>query len=1242
MHKLRNGKVKSARANSSRFDKANAYFNKKGEPMVNQLDFDKILDLNLSSTFAEYKDTSLEETDTVQRRPVRVGKERVGDNKLKQAIARGGLLGVIKEYGSYKGKASPYQITLASAIRYALERVENVTGTPTNVVLIPREEGVNPTYDPNTNTVTLFEDSPAEEVLHETLHAVTQAYVVNNPTAQEVVELSRSLDELFAAVENGGINNINMPQEYKAKAEEVVNLLARLRSEGKESDAILELMAYGSTLRDFKALLKGIKSNPSTKTVDWQTMIQRVWDKIVSLMASLMGVENTVANNVIDNTIYILQKQSDVESTPELATEGNVLNMAILDGTSDANPKDQDGEYVEDSYYVSKARNKQYLSALTKPFFEMIRYQKGVEVTDEKLSQLAQYIRQNMPGLERSISYFNSRFSIPKVVSEMMDRFKVNKNTGYQRMETLASMVERFPKDKVLDIMDAFDDPEMKSLDKYDDAKKLKELVSSISAFLDAYIAEAPKDVQDHFANNNFAESLIYVAEQNAVSSHTIGMRKIADQIKSQGETIDSQSLEDMMDLMEMDTNGDLVADGDFYEVIIKPSVGAPYRQFVAKSVYERLQGKLPIYDGSYTVDNNTNWKMGGKTKSGGRTFTKRVNLKEAYDTNKAEQLATALRNTMGGLANYYASKNFIKSLMTTENIVFDDIESLNAYLVESGAQPLTQESLHGIADDGKIITTEQAKDMRLKHATRSSTQYVRVSGSVDVWGDLAGKIIPGSVWHAMQDMSDRKPLVNSRAYNNTLRLFKKAKTIYNPGTHITNVASNVTLAMMHDIPLSTIAEAAKVMYLYEVSPQKLTDTQLQVMSEFMNSGAMLGNYSSVEVKNVLSKATAKHLTDKGDESVMTRVTSLLNMEKDKGEAAAQLAKRSGDVVKRGDEIVTELYAAEDNMFRLAAFIKEVGNQQLRTGNKVPTAENFTEAGNFARKAFLDYDIDAPAVKMARQTAFPFISWTYAVIPVLGRIMVNQPWKVANVLTAYMLLDMATSALAGDDDEMRKLGPEKLDETIFGIPGLRTHIRLPFLGDENNPVYYRLGDYVPLATTVKGIPNGFMGLDWFPGGFTPGGPFLSGIVAALGGVDTYTGKSISDEAVSGGEDFLNRATYITDLFLPPAVSSRTREKIGDALSGNVNFAGQPSDIADVLVARVAGLKVVEFDTLSEAKARQIRKSAAYRKYNSAIAKARREEARKGYPDYEALNQEILELRQEMVDEYNKIFKLEDE
>jgi hypothetical protein len=462
------------------------------------------------------------------------------------------------------------------------------------------------------------------------------------------------------------------------------------------------------------------------------------------------------------------------------------------------------------------------------------------------------------------------------------------------------------------------------------------------------------------------------------------------------------------------------------------------------------------------------------------------------------------------------------------------------------------------------------------------------------------------------------------------MRWFKKAKTVYNPGTHITNIASNVTLAMMHDIPVSTIASAAKLFTKYELNAKSLTPSELAIMSQFMNSGAMLGDYSSAEVKEAIYKAWNENLAQPTDTSLMQRLKMFTGYEKSKAQMGVALAAKAGNKL---DSIASELYAAEDNVFRLAAFMKKVGELQERSGEKTPTTENFNDAGTFARKAFLDYDIDSKAVRIARQSFLPFVSWTYAIAPVMGRIALHQPWKIANVLAAYYLIDVAMASAAGDDDEeTRKRGPKEIRERMFGI-GPYMHIRIPFMGDENNPVYYRLGDYVPMASAAKGLPNGFMGQSWIPGAITPSGPIVSAIAGLVVGVNPYTGKSLNQPTDTEWQKFKNAAKFAYDIVTPPAISSTQLKAVNDILDEKTGITGAP--VSNLAIARTFGLKMYDYDVIESEAVQDIVSKRVEREFKDAMRKAKREEDRRGYPDYEALDKQLEDLQIRMEKELDK-------
>jgi hypothetical protein len=362
----------------------------------------------------------------------------------------------------------------------------------------------------------------------------------------------------------------------------------------------------------------------------------------------------------------------------------------------------------------------------------------------------------------------------------------------------------------------------------------------------------------------------------------------------------------------------------------------------------------------------------------------------------------------------------------------------------------------------------------------------------------------------------------------------------------------------------------------------------------------------------------------------MQRMKIFTGYEKSKAQMGVALAAKAGNKL---DNIATELYAAEDNVFRLAAFMKKVGELQEKNGETIPSAETYKNSGNFAREAFLDYDIDSKAVRLLRQSFLPFVSWIYAITPVLGRIAMHQPWKIANVMMVYYLIDAAMASAAGDDDEeKRKQGPEYVRERMFGV-GPYTHIRIPFMGDDKNPVYYRLGDYVPMASAAKGLPNGFMGQSWIPGALTPSGPMVSAVIGLVGGIDPYTRKSIHQPTDSDWDKLGNAGKFAYDIIAPPAVSSRQIKTISDILADKSGPTGAP--VSDLAIARSFGLKLYEFNVDEAAYYKSVEIRKLQRDYRAAMTKAARDEYRKGYPDPAALEKELGDLRERLLEAIDK-------
>jgi len=852
--------------------------------------------------------------------------------------------------------------------------------------------------------------------------------------------------------------------------------------------------------------------------------------------------------------------------------------------------------------------------------FDIIGWDKNVaERVSKGTSKLANMIRKDFPAAERFLIYINSTFSAGEYTKQQIEDFKVNKSVGYQQLDRLANFVANRPAHEVLALM-SYMDGNKKALVTLPDQEILKRTADNVRAWFDMYVSELPASERSFFRDNKFSESLLYATRSEQIARSTLGAQKLASVMGLKHRT--EKTLEGFQDWMAKNDEGDPILDGRFYQVFkkdgLKPGAGPEPSGFMSVSEFEKRGRQSPV---GYQVDATRQWWISDHNEKSGYRFSASMTAKQAVEEKKADQLANAMRNTMSALAVNYASKKLF--------------ENMAVYGYEEGKPTATSLAFNDIDEikDATGRTVREDQILRVSEGMAKSPEIIGLYRRTGTWvqlpdtptyGDLGGKIIPGPVWSALLDMSDRQPLIHNRVFNNTMRWFKKSKTVYNPGTHITNIASNVTLAMMHDIPVMTIGKAARLFSLYEVSPNKLKKAELDLMSAFMNSGAMLGDYSSVEVKQALYEAWGQNMGVDGESSLMKRMSAFAGYEKSKAQKLVQLA---AGKAKRLDEIATETYAAEDNVFRLAAFLTKAGDLQNLEGTATATPEQLKAAGTFARKAFLDYDIDSKAVKVLRQSVLPFISWTYAITPVLARMALHQPWKIANVIASYYLIEVALAAMAGDDDdELRKAGPEYMRERMFFGMGPHMFIRLPF-GDAQNPVYYKLGDYVPFASMTKGLPNGLMGQSWVPAAVTPGGPYLTAAAGLLFGVDPYTGKAIHKPTDSEWDKLFNSARFVRDLALPPALSSRNLDKVSDIKDEKAGVTGaMPSNL---VFARMLGFKAYDYDVDESMVIQDKVVKGIEKDFKAAMRKAKREEYSKGYPDYDALDEELEVLRERM-------------
>lgn len=435
-------------------------------------------------------------------------------------------------------------------------------------------------------------------------------------------------------------------------------------------------------------------------------------------------------------------------------------------------------------------------------------------------------------------------------------------------------------------------------------------------------------------------------------------------------------------------------------------------------------------------------------------------------------------------------------------------------------------------------------------------------------YGNLAGGFVPGPVWNDLRQissMTDQGDL--GHAYSQMLKAWKLSKTALSPVTHTNNVMSNFIMADLHDIQARHMARALKawVQHRSDAEAKKL-------IADYQDNGGDAGMFNESEIREEIFRPLIEELElevkrDTGTALVSAaQVLDLLTHRQFRQAYAAIGRTRTASVLGWPAKKLMKLYGVEDEVFRLAAFIKarEDGLSDY-------------DAGKFARDSFLNYEISAPWINALRQTAMPFIAFTYRAVPMLVKTMTEKPHKAAK----YWLVATALNTLAymmlggGDDDEAREraLLPDEKAGKVWGImPKL---MRMPWNDEHESPVFLDVRRWVPGGDVVDfGQQHTALPV---PPPLMPGGPavILGELLLNRSG---FTGKNITLETDTLAEKYGKVADYLWKGMAPnfpgvPGTYSTTA--LMNAGKGKTDTFSREQSIGQAAAA-AAGVKLASY------------------------------------------------------------------
>ena len=499
-------------------------------------------------------------------------------------------------------------------------------------------------------------------------------------------------------------------------------------------------------------------------------------------------------------------------------------------------------------------------------------------------------------------------------------------------------------------------------------------------------------------------------------------------------------------------------------------------------------------------------------------------------------------------------------------------------------------------------------------------------------YGNLAGMYVPEEIY---KDLISANRFYNQTSkggysyYRKANSLWKVSKTAWNPTVHTNNIVSNFVLHDLIDADFKYLPRAFKALMGYD--PKKGIVRQLlgppkedKQMSELVDLATRHGVFEADFVTKELQKAQelniGSHYKFDGD-AWSSGSQAALNIYKDL-KTANPLAK------------LTDWYRFEDHVFRLSVF-----QDRLAKGFSA------AEAGLDARKSFVDYNINAPAINWARQTMVPFLAYTYRIVPILSETAIVRPWKYFKYAAlGYGLNKLGDIVGGGDEKAERALMQEKQKGRFMVdfMPYRKIKLPVPKIGDEpfEGPTYVDLTRFVPGGDIFD---IGGNTLPYLPAPIQPNFGLAGEVLSPLLGFDLFTQRKLSGLGISEYED---AKTKVSDLYkglipnIPFLPGSYSTQRITTARKGEES-AYRPKETEIAALFRALGFKVEtqSLDKLEALKTGELRRKLSG--VNQKITKLNREYD-KGLINEKTYDKRMLKLEklyEDIADKYDDAFSV---
>ena len=173
---------------------------------------------------------------------------------------------------------------------------------------------------------------------------------------------------------------------------------------------------------------------------------------------------------------------------------------------------------------------------------------------------------------------------------------------------------------------------------------------------------------------------------------------------------------------------------------------------------------------------------------------------------------------------------------------------------------------------------------------------------------------------------------------------------------------------------------------------------------------------------------------------------------------------------------------------------------------RIRMGDSYEDAALFARKQFIDYDIDAPAINILRNSVTPFLSFSYRMVPILAEAAVMRPTKFAKYAALGYALTNLEGYIGGEEAKVeRALLPDYEAGNILDLPFMpKRVIRVPLKDQNGRPKFLNISRLFPGGDVLSF--EGSRGVPFLPEPLQPSLGIMGDAIQSAIGYDLFRGE----------------------------------------------------------------------------------------------------------------------------------------